>query len=80
MDLWIVTFPKLGGRLNGLEREWDIKISKNSTHARLICDKADGTGDLFVVSFRRGRNSVYSKEESVLESREKQRGKSLNLT
>ncbi len=40
---------------------WDIEISNDETHVRLICENADGTDDLFVVSFRRGWISVYSK-------------------
>ncbi len=39
---------------------WSVKISKDKTNARLIGDKADGTDDLFVISFRRGWASVYA--------------------
>ncbi len=39
---------------------WSVKISKDKTNARLIGDKADGTDDLFVISFWRGWASVYS--------------------
>ncbi len=35
------------------------KISKVKTNARLIDDKAGGTDNLFVVSFRRGWIPVY---------------------
>ncbi len=77
---------------------WSVKISKDKTNARLIGDKADGTDDLFVISFRRGWASctprtvsgwdgcgiwhatTSAKEESVLKSSEKQRGKSSDLT
>ncbi len=73
---------------------WSVKIPKDKTNARLIGDKAEGTDDLFVISFREvgllytpstvsswdgcgiWHAKTSAKEESVLRSSEKQRGKS----